>query len=80
MLSQGQPWLVNAIANQIVAEILQNDYSIEDGKEQLYRYLDKVGLNEGYLVIYETRDKSWDEKIYWKEIEYHDKKIIMVGI
>ncbi len=26
-LSQGQPWLTNAIANQIVAEILHNDYS-----------------------------------------------------
>ncbi|MBN1352782.1 hypothetical protein JXJ21_25560, partial [candidate division KSB1 bacterium] len=26
-LSQGQPWLVNALANQIVAKILKTDYS-----------------------------------------------------
>ena len=25
-LSKGQPWLVNAIANQVVAKILKNDY------------------------------------------------------
>ncbi|MBN2088306.1 AAA-like domain-containing protein [candidate division KSB1 bacterium] len=61
-------------------KIRWRDYTIEDGKEQLHRYLDKVGLDEGYLVIYETRDKSWDEKIYWKEIEYKNKKIIMVGL
>ena len=28
-LSQGQPWLTNAIANQIVSEILNDDYSKE---------------------------------------------------
>ncbi|MGP8321833.1 MAG: AAA-like domain-containing protein [Methanosarcinaceae archaeon] len=61
-------------------KIRWRDYTIEDGKEQLHRYLDKVGLNEGYLVIYETRKKSWDEKIYWKEIKYKNKKIIMVGL
>jgi len=61
-------------------KIRWRDYSIEDGKEQLHRYLDKVGLDEGYLVIYETREKSWHEKIYWKEIEYKNKKIIMVGL
>jgi len=61
-------------------KIRWRDYSIEDEKEQLHRYLDKVGLDEGYLVIYETRNKSWHEKIYWKEIEYKNKKIIMVGL
>jgi 1,2-phenylacetyl-CoA epoxidase catalytic subunit len=61
-------------------KIRWRDYSIEDGKEQLARYLDKVGLEEGYLVIYETREKSWDEKIYWQEIKYKNKKLILVGL
>ncbi|MDQ1352642.1 MAG: hypothetical protein QG657_2948, partial [Acidobacteriota bacterium] len=29
LLSNGQPWLTNALANQIVSEILENDYSRE---------------------------------------------------
>lgn len=61
-------------------KIRWRDYSVEDGKEQLHRYLDKVGLEEGYLVIYETREKSWEEKIYWQEIIYKNKKLILVGL
>ncbi len=57
-----------------------NNYTIEDGKEQLDRYLDTLGLKEGYLVIFDPADISWEEKIYWKGLTYNGKKITMVGL
>jgi hypothetical protein len=54
--------------------------TIEDGKEQLARYLDRLGLNGGYLVIFDPGDREWEEKIYMKEIDFNDKAIIMVGV
>jgi hypothetical protein len=55
-------------------------YTIEDGKEQLNRYLDKLGLNQGYLVIFDPAEIEWEEKIYIKQVSYNDKTIIMVGV
>ncbi len=57
-----------------------NNYTIEDGKEQLDRYLDTLGLGEGYLVVFDPADIEWEKKLYWKEITYNGKKIIMVGL
>jgi len=51
-----------------------------DGKKQLGRYLDRLGLNQGYLVIFDPGKKSWKEKLYYKQISYEQKKIIMVGL
>ncbi|OQW86847.1 MAG: hypothetical protein BWK78_09620, partial [Thiotrichaceae bacterium IS1] len=46
-LTQGQPWLTNALANQIVAEVLKNDYSqpitlaqVTQAKEELIQRRD----------------------------------------
>jgi len=61
-------------------KIYRDSYTIEDGKEQLERYLDKLGLERGYLVIFDPRKKTWEEKIYTNEISYNDKQIIMIGI
>jgi hypothetical protein len=54
--------------------------TIEEGKEQLARYLDRLGLSEGYLVIFDPGDKEWEEKLYYKDITVNGKKITMVGL
>jgi RecB family endonuclease NucS len=54
--------------------------SIEKAKKQLDRYLDRLRLNEGYLVLFDPSGKDWDEKLYMKEIVYNGKKITMVGL
>jgi hypothetical protein len=61
-------------------KIKRDKISIEEGKEQLANYLDRLGLVEGYLVIFDTGKKKWDQKIYYKDITYNNKKIIMVGL
>lgn len=60
-------------------KIKWDQYTIEDGKEQLARYLDGLGLKKGYLVIFDPADIEWEKKIYWQETFYKDKTIIMVG-
>ena len=61
-------------------KIKRDKISIEEGKEQLSNYLDRLGLTEGYLVIFDPGKKKWEQKIYYKDITHNNKKIIMVGI
>ncbi|MFC2140674.1 AAA family ATPase [Acidobacteriota bacterium] len=61
-------------------KIKRGKHTLEDGKIQLDRYLDKLGLKQGYLVIFDPADIPWDKKIYMKKIDYNDKTITMVGV
>jgi hypothetical protein len=61
-------------------KVKRDKYTIEDGKKQLARYLDGLGLKEGYLVIFDPAGIEWEEKIYWKKTVYNGKTIIMVGL
>jgi hypothetical protein len=61
-------------------KIKRDRYTIPDGKKQLGRYLDRLGLSEGFLVVFDPGKKSWKEKLYYKEASLGDKKIIMVGL
>jgi len=61
-------------------KIKRDRNSIPDGKKQLTRYLDRLGLSEGYLVVFDTGKKSWKEKLYFKHISEGNKRIIMVGL
>lgn len=54
--------------------------SIAKAKDQLVQYLDKLNLGDGYLVLFDPRESEWDKKLYWKEIAYKNKKLIMVGL
>ncbi|MDQ1350037.1 MAG: hypothetical protein QG657_338, partial [Acidobacteriota bacterium] len=60
--------------------INRDKYTIEDGKKQLGRYLDRLGLKQGYLVIFDPVPAEWEEKLYYKEITVGEKTIIMVGL
>ncbi|MGE5343207.1 MAG: ATP-binding protein [Candidatus Omnitrophota bacterium] len=61
-------------------KIKRDNITIEEGKEQLANYLDQLGLSEGYLVIFDPGKKKWEQKIYYKDVTYNNKKIIMVGL
>jgi len=61
-------------------KIWRGERSIEKAKKQLSAYLDRLGLSEGYLVIFDPRNKDWDEKLFRKEIIFNNKKIIMIGV
>ncbi len=61
-------------------KIHRDSYTLEDGKEQLDRYLDTLGLPKGYLVIFDPDKKSWEEKLYFKDISHNGKTITLVGL
>ncbi|MCK4766181.1 MAG: AAA-like domain-containing protein [Candidatus Aminicenantes bacterium] len=61
-------------------KIKRSKHTIEDGKEQLGRYLDRLGIKEGYLVIFDPADIEWEEKLYWKKTTHNKKSIFMVGV
>jgi hypothetical protein len=53
--------------------------SIKKAQKQLDRYLDRLGLTEGYLVIFDPGKGDWEAKLYMEELVYNQKKITMVG-
>ena len=54
---------------------------VESGVAQLGRTLDTVGLDHGWLVVFDVRpDKSWEERLWTREERTHDgKRIVVLG-
>ncbi len=47
---------------------------------QVSRYLQSLGLCEGWLVLFDLRKEiSWDDKLFVREVEHEGKKIHVVG-
>lgn len=52
----------------------------EEGKKQLFDYMDKLDCKEGWLIVFDRRKKvSWKEKLYWKTTTLNKKTIHLVG-
>ncbi len=48
--------------------------------DQVTRYLDKLGLSEGWLVMFDLRKEThWQEKLFVKEIDHAGKRVRLVG-
>jgi hypothetical protein len=44
------------------------------------RYLDHLGLSEGWLVMFDLRAETpWQERLFTREVEHRNKKIRIVG-
>jgi hypothetical protein len=42
--------------------------------------LDTVGLDHGWLVVFDVRpDRSWEERLWEREAEFEGKRIIVIG-
>jgi hypothetical protein len=64
----------------IELKILQNEKNRAESITQILTYMDKVGSDVGWLIIFD-RDtgKSWNEKIYMKKETVNGKEITVVG-
>ncbi|MDD2706915.1 MAG: AAA family ATPase [Verrucomicrobiae bacterium] len=52
----------------------------EEGLAQLGNYLERVNCPEGWLVLFDRRpERSWDEKIFWREAGSKNRKIHIAG-
>ena len=53
---------------------------IERGVAQLGRYLDTVGLDHGWLVVFDVRpDRSWEDRLWERTVEAGGKRITVLG-
>ncbi|MCX4240825.1 AAA-like domain-containing protein [Paraliomyxa miuraensis] len=60
---------------------LRRDTETEaDALDQVTRYLDGLGLGEGWLVMFDLRKgPSWAEKLFVREVEHQGKAVRIVG-
>lgn len=57
------------------------NFAGEKSYKQLAGYLDKLGLGEGWMAVFDVDSaKSWDEKIYNRDVELDGKTIHVVGL
>jgi len=64
----------------IEIKIRRNTKTIAEGKEQLWNYMDTLGCETGWLIVFETRKTiSWTKKLFWKNTTIKKKKIHVVG-
>jgi RecB family endonuclease NucS len=74
--------LVTWHGEQHVIELkLRRDSETEDeALEQIARYLDTLGMQDGWLVLFDLRkDVSWEDKLFVRELEHAGKVIRVVG-
>lgn len=61
-------------------KIRRGERSVEKARDQLSGYLDRLGLDHGYLVLFDPGNKKWEEKLYFKDVTHKGKKITIVGV
>jgi hypothetical protein len=54
---------------------------VAEGVKQLADYLERVGVEEGYLVIFDRRKKvGWSRKLFERTVEQAGKRIHVFGV
>ena len=57
------------------------NFAGEDSYRQLAGYLDGLGLAEGWMAVFDDgKEKSWDEKLYNRDVEFNGKTLHVVGL
>ncbi|MCF7899306.1 AAA-like domain-containing protein [Candidatus Babeliales bacterium] len=64
----------------IELKIWRGPQSLAKGLSQTAEYMDTSNATEGHLVIFDKREKSWDEKIYNRQETFNNKTIIVWGM
>ena len=58
-----------------------SNFQGEKSYAQCAKYLDSLGLSEGWMPIFEkSKEKTWDEKIYSRDVTVEGKTIHVVGL
>lgn len=58
-------------------KIRRSPKTIDQGVKQLNAYLDRLGEDEGWLVVFDPREtQTWEQKLYDKTLESADGRVI----
>ncbi len=61
-------------------KIRRDSKTLEEGKRQLAQYMDTLGCEEGWLVIFDRRKKtSWKSRLFWKTGKVENRIIHAAG-
>ncbi len=61
-------------------KIRRDAKTLEQGRKQLAAYMDTLGCDEGWLVIFDRRKKtSWKNRLFWKTGKLENRTIHAVG-
>jgi hypothetical protein len=64
----------------IELKLRYGDKTYKEGQDQLVEYMDKLGCEEGWLIVFDRRKTvSWDKKIFWRTKLVAKKTIHVVG-
>lgn len=65
----------------IEMKLKRNAQALPKGRTQLKRYLDTLGQQRGYLVLFELKpstEVSWEDRIKWTLEEFEGKELVVV--
>jgi len=54
--------------------------AVTEGVGQISGYMDRAGVNEGHLIVFERGNRSWDEKIFHREESSGGRRIQVWGM
>jgi len=83
-LGNGRADIFIEFANEkfvVELKIKNQKFNLGRALTQLDRYLDTLGENKGWLMVFELKKSteiSWEERIKWTETEHEGKKITIV--
>ncbi|MCX7044354.1 MAG: AAA-like domain-containing protein [Candidatus Sumerlaeota bacterium] len=64
----------------IEIKVPRTESDIARGLDQLKGYMDRLGVREGWLMIFDSRPGiPWDQKIYWRDVERASSVLHCVG-
>jgi len=53
---------------------------VHEALDQVANYLDRAGLSEGWLVMFDLRKElPWSDKLFVREVEHRGKRVHVVG-
>jgi hypothetical protein len=62
-------------------KLYYDQFTREEGLEQIISYMDKLALTTGWLIIFETRaNKTWEERLSWEVLEIEGKTVQLLGM
>jgi hypothetical protein len=68
------------VRHAIEVKIRRGTVTEERALDQVADYLERLGLDEGWLVMFDLRaTASWDERLTNREVEHRGKRVHVVG-
>lgn len=75
--------LIEFGSDRFVLELMlqQGYYYSEEGLKQTILFLERMGMDHGYLVLFETNPEvPWEKRIYRREVYHNGKRISLIGM